>query len=394
MATTTPNRFDYSHLYEFCTVRQLEILQACEAHGHRGAASKLKCDERYVTRTVAMLKKRAALRGHSPAHDMTKTVPDGYMVKGVSTYYDNEGKVKGQWVKSAIDADKVGEILREFANTLGESVKGMSPAIPSPPVVSADTLTVIPLGDPHYGMKAWHQDAGGDFDLNAAESLTAQAIDRLVNSGPASEIALLLNLGDMFHADNQQNMSKSGHQLDVDGRWAKVQQVGLRSMLYCINRLLEKHQTVIVRINRGNHDGHSSYALSMMLACFYSNETRVQIDLSPAAAWYYSFGRVLIGSTHGDTIRGKDMIGIMAADQPEEWGRTKHRYWYVGHVHHKDVKEYPGGIVEYFRTLAAGDAWHTGQGYRSGRDVNLIVMHKDHGEIERHRVDVGMLTIN
>lgn len=86
------------------------------------------------------------------------------------------------------------------------------------------------------------------------------------------------------------------------------------------------------------------------------------------------------------------MMGIMAADQPKMWGDTKHRYWYVGHVHHVDKKEYPGGIVEYFRTLAAGDAWHNGQGYRSGRDMCLIVLYKTHGEVERHRCDVGMIS--
>jgi hypothetical protein len=55
------------------------------------------------------------------------------------------------------------------------------------------------------------------------------------------------------------------------------------------------------------------------------------------------------------------------------------------------VKEYRGGVVEYFRTLAARDAWHAGQGYRAGRDMRLIVMHKDYGEVERHRCDVAML---
>ena len=62
-----------------------------------------------------------------------------------------------------------------------------------------------------------------------------------------------------------------------------------------------------------------------------------------------------------------------------------------GHVHHQDIKEYRGGVVEYFRTLAARDAWHAGQGYRAGRDMRLIVLHKDHGEVERHRCDVAML---
>jgi hypothetical protein len=164
-------------------------------------------------------------------------------------------------------------------------------------------------------------------------------------------------------------------------------------MLYCIKRLLENHERVIVRINRGNHDKHAAYALSLMVSCYFHNEPRVEVDLSPAAVWYFRFGKVLLGSTHGDTIKGDKLMGVMAADKPEEWGLTRHRYWFVGHVHHHDSKEYPGGIVEYLRTLAPGDAWHHGQGYRSGRDMRLVVMHKEHGEIERHRCDVGMLSV-
>ncbi|MEZ7846838.1 MAG: hypothetical protein QMB17_00295, partial [Polaromonas sp.] len=97
---------------------------------------------------------------------------------------------------------------------------------------------------------------------------------------------------------------------------------------------------------------------------------------------------------HGDTIKGPALMGVMAADQAAMWGATLHRYWMVGHVHHSDRKEYPGGLVEYFRTLAAGDAWHHGQGYRSGRDMCCIVMHTNFGEIERHRCDSGMLSLD
>jgi hypothetical protein len=322
---------------------------------------------------------------------MTRTVPDGFRVKGVSTYYNKDGKPSGQWVKSTADSEQQEQIIRDFVTTLTKEVKGLSPLIPKPQDCTNDLMCVYPLGDPHFGLHAWWQDAGDDFDLKLAESLTCSAIDRLVSSAPAANTALLLNLGDMFHADNQRNVTNSGHQLDVDGRWAKVQQIGLKAMLHCIKRLLEKHEKVIFRINKGNHDGHSSYALALMISCYFDNEPRVQVDLSPAVTWYYQFGEVLIGSTHGDTIKGADMLGVMAADVPKQWGESNHRYWYVGHVHHQDTKEYRGGVVEYFRTLAARDAWHQGQGYRAGRDMCLIVHHKKHGEVERHRCDIGML---
>lgn len=379
-------------LKEWATPLQAAKIDAVNQHnGMRAAAREMGIAFNSVQGAIAAVRKKAALAGYSPGHQMTQTVPDGYLVKGVSTLYGPKGEVKAQWVKSAADQARQEEMLREFAESLAAEVKGLAPVTKPPKAADDDLLCVYPMGDPHFGMHAWWQDAGEDFDLSIAERLTCGAVDRLVASAPAAATAVLLNLGDMFHADNQRNQSQSGHQLDVDGRWAKVQQIGLRAMIHCVRRLLEKHRKVIVRINRGNHDGHSSYALALMLSCYFHNEPRVEVDLSPAAAWYYQFGMNLIGSTHGDTFKSADMVSIMAADRPKEWGQTRHRYWYVGHVHHQDCKEYRGGVVEFFRTLAARDAWHAGQGYRAGRDMRLIVLHKEHGEIERHRCDVAMI---
>jgi hypothetical protein len=117
----------------------------------------------------------------------------------------------------------------------------------------------------------------------------------------------------------------------------------------------------------------------------------VTIDLDPNVFWYYKFGKVLIGATHGDTCKTDKLPAIMACDRSEDWGQTRFRYYYHGHIHHDSVKELPGCMVESFRTLAARDAWHSGAGYRSGRDMRCIVHHKDFGEIERHRCDVAML---
>lgn len=378
----------------FATDRQLEILKAVNSNGgsRKKAAKSLGISASAVSKTISRVNKRAAVQGYAPEHDMNHIVPDGFIVKGVSTYYDMDGYVKGQWVKSAIDTSKLKELLEDFAEDLVENVRGLAPIIKAPEATDKDLMCVYPMGDPHFGLYAWWQDTGDDFDLEIAESLTCKAIDRLVTTAPNAQHAILLNLGDMFHADNQKNITQSGHQLDVDGRWAKVQQVGLRAMIYCIKRLLEKHEKLTVRINKGNHDHHSSYALSLMIDAYFSENDRVTVDLSPAICWYHRFGKVLIGSTHGDTIKGQNLVGIMAADRPTDWGLTTHRYWLVGHVHHQDIKEYPGGIVEYFRTLAARDAWHAGQGYRAGRDMRLIVMHSEHGEIERHRCDIAMLS--
>ena len=379
-------------LKDFATETQKRYIDAVNEHGsERKAAKALGVARGSINGALLACRKNAAIRGYSPEFGMTRPSAPGFAVKGTSTYYGEDGSIKGQWVKTKRNEEEAAEVLREFVRELCQDVKPLPPLKTSPPHGDADLLACYVLGDPHFGMRAWAPEAGEDFDLDIADRVTRGAVDRLVISAPSAATALLLNLGDMFHADNQKNQTQSGHQLDVDGRYRKVQRVGLMAMVHAVRRLLEKHARVIVRINSGNHDDISSSALALMLDCYFHMEPRVEIEVSPAEFWFLEFGNVLIGSTHGDSAKGPDLPSIMATDKPEAWGRTRHRHWMVGHVHHTDKKEYRGVVVEYFRTLAARDAWHAGQGYRAGRDMQLIVMHREHGEIERHRCDVAMV---
>lgn len=380
-------------LLSYATVRQLEVMEAVNLHGGILPASKaLGLTRGTIQGMIKAVKRKASLQGVSPEHNMTHAVPETHIAKGVSTYFNKDGKVTGQWVKSTLKDGAIEEMIRSMIEVMSEEVRGKSPDIRTPAVVNEDLLVVYPMGDPHFGLYAWGKETGDDFDLNIAEHLLHAAIDNLVASAPPAETGLLLNLGDFFHMDNQSNLTKSGHQLDADSRWAKVMQVGLGAMIYAVTKLLEKHKKVIVRNVKGNHDGHSSFALSLGMDAFFSNNDRVFVDLSPADFWFYRFDSILIGSTHGDQCKKEALPGVMACDRAADWGATKHRYFYVGHVHHDEIKEFPGVTVESFRTLAAKDAWHAGKGYRSGRDMRCIILHKKYGEIGRYRCDISMIS--
>ncbi len=381
-------------LLRWSTRRETEILEAIEAAGgnHTAAAAALGINQSNVSRAYARVKARAAAAGYSPEHDMTHVVPDGFRVKGVSTYYNKEGKPTGQWVKSQVDRERTEQLVREAVAALTEDIRGTAP-LTAPPIRQLDDLmAVYPFGDPHIGMYAWADEAGDDFDLEIAERLTLGAVDRLLSSAPAAGTAVLLLLGDVFHMNDRKNITPGhGHVLDVDSRYAKVLQVGIKTYRHAIQRALEKHRRVIVRCVEGNHDHDAVWALAFTLAAFFENEPRVEVDLSPSKFWYFQFGKVLIASTHGDTAKHEQLGPIMATDMPETWGATRHRYWYTGHVHHQVVKEFPGVVCESFRTLAARDAYAAGHGYRAGRDMLCIVHHREHGEVERHRCDLGMI---
>lgn len=314
---------------------------------------------------------------------------------GESTLMDAEGNVKLIWKKTAAQGGRAARHNDAMSKALEAYAKRrLKPIakIKAPKRTTKDSLVAYVMGDPHIGMYAYAREAGEDFDLNIAERNLCAAIDDLVERSPAGEEALLINVGDYFHADNMQNRTeRSGHSLDVDTRYPHVLEVGVRIQEYLINKLLTKHKRVRVINEIGNHDTQSAHNLILIMKGVFRNNPRVSIDDSPKKHHYYEFGQNLIGVTHGDTTKPANLPGVMAADMARAWGRTRYRTWITGHIHHSRVWEFPGVTVEAFRTLAPRDAWHAAEGYRAGRDMQSITYDREYGEVERRRADIALI---
>lgn len=369
-----------------------EIMAAYEQAGTKiGAARELGLDLRGFQRRLARIEGVEARKGWAPDHGMTKTVPEGFLVKGVSTLYGDEGEIRAQWVKSVIDNDRQREIIAEAVEAMCQDLPRLAPA-PAPDATLDSLLAVYPMGDPHIGMLSWGEETGADFDLEIAERDLCAAMAHLVSQAPAAKRALIANLGDFFHADNMQGTtSRSGNVLDMDSRLPKMVRVGVKVMRQLIQSALEKHETVEVVNAIGNHDDVLSMALSIMLANIYEAEPRVIIHDQPTPRHYIRHGKVLIGITHGHTTKDRDLPLVMATERSKEWGETLHRFWYRGHHHHDAREEFNGCTVEQMRTLAAGDAYAVSHGYLSGRDMKCIVHHAEYGEVARTVCGIDML---
>lgn len=373
-----------------------EAVQALAEHGTLTAAAEaLGLTPAQLRARLSELERRAARHGWSPAEDMRATVPAGFHVKGVSTYYrvDPDGSLvpKGQWVKSKSDAESRLEALAAAIQSAAEPVRGLRDPAQVPVVLDSELLCVYPMGDPHLGMHAWAAEAGANFDIDIAEQNLTDAVDHLVDLAPAAREAIVGNMGDFFHADGNMATTTAGTRVDVDTRQAKVYRAGIRTMQRVIDLALRKHEIVYVKSLIGNHDENAATMLALCLAALYEREPRVVVDQSPAKFLYHRFGRNLLGFTHGNGVKHAQLGGVMSCDRAEDWGETLERHWYVGHVHHDRVLEVPGCTIETLRTLAPKDAWHAASGYRSGQDMKLDVWHRRHGRIARSIVNVRRL---
>jgi len=316
-------------------------------------------------------------------------VPPGHVVKGVSALLDPEGRELAKWVKTREGIDPL-----DAAQALKDAFSdwpGMAEPTPAPIAPAASLLTLLPCNDWHIGMHAWGLETEANWDLAIAEETIGRAVVDLVERTPSSGQAVVLGGGDLTHNDNSQNRTaKSGNALDVDGRYPKVVQTAGRLKVKTIDACLRRHDRVIVRILPGNHDEHTAVAIAYFLLAWYRNEPRVTVDIDPSLFWWHRFGKVLLGATHGHTVKIKDMAAIMAHRRAEDWGATKHRYVHGFHLHHsaKFATEGGGVISEIHQAPIPQDAWHFGAGFLSGRSLQAITYHAEHGEISRVRTAI------
>jgi len=325
-------------------------------------------------------------RAHvEPAAD---TVPDGHIVSGVSTLIGPNG-VTAQWVKTRGDKDRSLQAWIDAAPAVLERVApGVRDAIaptaaPALDALDDDRCVGYVIGDAHIGMLCWAPETGANWDVKIAEGVMHEAIDYLFATTPRTRECLIVNVGDLQHADSPTNATpEGGNRLDVDGRDQRVRRAVIRVLRYYIERALEKHERVTYINQPGNHDPYATSWLGLLLATAFEREPRVEIDTSPAPWRAHQFGRNMITVTHKPQ-QGEDIGHQMAALWPEMWGATEHRVCLAGHVHHQTRKERPGFEIETFGILAPRDAWHAGRGYLAKRRMTAIVWHREHGEDSR-----------
>jgi hypothetical protein len=307
--------------------------------------------------------------------------PDLYHLRGVSTLLGKDGRPVQQWVKTARDAD------HDLLPWMHEAIKGLPDAWflshkpqPHPLTADADRLAMYPIVDAHFGMYAWANETGTDYDTDIAERLHVEAIAELVDNSVPADLAVVPILGDLVHCDsNNARTARAGNQLDTDTRLQKVARVALNTTCAVVHTCLRRHKRVHVVLCPGNHDPLAAMFLGLGVEAFFRNDPRVTVDKSADVFRWLRFGANLFGFTHGDGPKLEELPLLMAQKRSEDWGATKHRRWLTGHIHHQKVHEIKGVYVEALGTLAPTDAWAHGMGYHANRVIRVDFYHREQG---------------
>ena len=348
-------------------------------------------DRQAIKKSISGVKVRAAKQGYSPEHDMSHTVPDGFQVKGVSTYYNSDGKPSAQWVKSSADDLRRKELMEEaFAAMADDLPRLESINYKGVPISSLCNLYV--MTDCHVGMLAWHKEGGADWDLKIAERTLTGCFEQMVMSSPQAGTGIVAQLGDWLHSDGLLPVTPTSHHiLDQDGRFSKIVQISIKILRRLVDFALMRHEKVIILMAEGNHDMASSVWLRIMFKALYENEPRVQVIDSELPYYVYQHGKCMIAFHHGH-IKKNDALPILFASQyANVWGETTKRYAHTGHRHHVEEKEHSGMTVVQHPTLAARDAYAARGGWMAERQVSAITYHEQYGQVSKITVIPEML---
>ncbi len=382
-------------LIPFCTTeRQKEILSALATESNVSEACRqVNCDRRYAYRLLKKLEEKAASQGVAPHRDLTHQTAEGFNAKRISTAYKEDGSIALQWVIQEPEKRDLRQKIDAMVDGLRDDLTGFKKPVTAPKEINKDYCAQYLVGDHHFGMLSDSDTKfdDADWDVKIATKVLIDAVDRLSSRVGNAHTGVLVNVGDLFHANSGDNKTTAGTPVDVDTRIGKTFKLAGRLFQTIIDKMLEVHQEVVVINVRGNHDSDMACHLSSCLELLYDREPRVNVLKNYSKFLHWEWENNLFVYHHGDRVKHEQILQAVVTNLDEEWSRCKHRYCHMGHIHHQMSKEVGTMLFEHFSSLTSTDQWHSDSGYGANRSMTAIVYHKKNGEDSRVKITIDGL---
>ena len=252
-------------------------------------------------------------------------------------------------------------------------------------------LLVMNPADLHIGKLSSSKGTGEKYNVDVAIKTARQAITALLDRASGYDVSKILFVvgNDILHVDNSIGTTTRGTKQDTDQTWHE-NFVAARKLYVEIIEMLIPVADVHIMFAPSNHDYVSGFFLADAVSCWFSKSDNVTFDVDMRHRKYYSYGNNLIGISHGDKVKMEQLPLLMANEAKEQWAKTDYRYYYLGHIHHKEVnkfrsgKDYQGCTVEYLRSPSGTDQWHHESGYQHVKKaIEAFIHHKEHGQVGR-----------
>jgi hypothetical protein len=245
-------------------------------------------------------------------------------------------------------------------------------------------LLVIDIADLHIGKLATAFETGEDYNSQIAVKRAKDGLQGILNKSEGFYIDKVLFVAgnDILHTDNTKRTTTAGTPQDTDGMWYDNFLMAKNLYIELLEKLISFAEVEVVYNPSKPRLTHGFFLMQLIEAHFSNSSIRFNVDLKHRKAFKY--GNNLIGTTHGDGAKIENLPLLLATEFPILWSKTKHRYIYSHHVHHKTSKDFIGVTFETLRSPSGSDSWHHKNGYTGvPRAVEGYIHHKEFGQIAR-----------
>lgn len=246
-------------------------------------------------------------------------------------------------------------------------------------------LLVIDPADVHIGKLCKAFESGEEYNSQIAVRRVKEGVLGILNKAKGFNIDRILYIvgNDKLHIDTPKRQTTSGTPQDTDGMWYDNFLTAYQLDVDIID-MLRLVAPVFVQYDPSNHDYTNGFFLAQALQAWFRNCPDVSFNASIAHRKYFQYGKNLIGTSHGDGAKVQDLPLLMAQEASKEWAESKHRYFYIHHIHHKMSKDFGSVCVEALRSPSGTDSWHHRNGYQhSPKAIEGFIHHPEFGQIAR-----------
>ena len=277
--------------------------------------------------------------------------------------------------------------IEEFKISLLDQIKNYSPNYPkvTRSKYKESHLLVIDPADVHIGKFSSEFETGEKYNSEIAVKRFVEGVKGILNKSSGFNIDKILFIGgnDKLHIDTPKSTTTSGTPQDSDSNWYDMFNLAKDIEIKLLEILIQVADVHYIHCP-SNHDYMTGFFLADVIKTWFRKSKNITFDTDMKHRKYFKYHNSLIGLTHGDGAKEKDLPLLMSLESGSSWTECQHKYIYKHHLHHAVLKDYHGVTVETLRSPSAADSWHHRNGYQhSKKAIEGFIHSKKHGQIAK-----------
>jgi len=238
--------------------------------------------------------------------------------------------------------------------------------------------------DIHVGKYASKMETGTEYNVDIAVNRVRDGLHGVLQkaSGFTIEKVFVVIGNDVLHTDTPKTTTTSGTHQDTIGLWHENFVAAYKMYVNMIEELLTVADVHVI-FNPSNHDWQQGFCLAQTVQAHFNKTNHVSFQVDMNHRKYTTYGKNLIGTTHGDSCKIPKLPLVMATES-KDWTSCTKRYWYTHHVHSKHTEDFTGVTVESIRSPSEADGWHSRTGWVGApKAIEGFIHHPTQGQIAR-----------